>query len=64
MSGKDHRIEVYLDAPMYLALLARSENEDRTISQHIRHLVRRDLEASMAEMVAGKKRNSGGNEGE
>lgn len=60
----DHRLEIYVDAATYLALIARADNEDRSISQHVRHLIRHDLEASVAEMVAGKKRNSGGNEGE
>lgn len=54
---KDHRIEVYIDAVMYLALLRRSEQADRTMSQHLRHLIRADLESSVAEMLAEKKRN-------
>lgn len=60
----DHRIEIYVDAPTYLALRARAEHEDRTISQHVRHLIRKDLEASMSEMLAARKRNSTGTEGE
>jgi len=61
---KDHRIEVYIDAVMYLALLRRSEQADRTISQHVRHLIRADLESSVAEILAAEKRSSGGNKGE
>lgn len=61
---KDHRIEVYIDLVMYLALLRRSEQADRTIIQHVRHLIRADLESSVAEIVAAEKRSRGGNGGE
>lgn len=44
---KDHRVEIYLDPMVYLALRARVNDCDRTISQHVRHLIRRDLEASI-----------------
>ena len=57
---KDHRIEVYVDAATYLALIARSEQQDRSISQHVRHLIRVDLEASVAEIIASRKGRSGG----
>lgn len=60
----DHRIEIYVDAPTYLALRARAEHEDRTISQHVRHLIRLDMEASMTEMISARKRNGTGTERE
>lgn len=47
MAAKDHRIEIYVDPVTYLALRMRVSDCDRTISQHVRHLVRRDLEASI-----------------
>lgn len=43
MPAKDHRIEIYIDPVMYLALRTRVADCDRTISQHLRHLLRRDL---------------------
>lgn len=62
--SRDHRIEVYVDAATYLALIARSEHEDRSISQHVRHLIRLDLEQSVSDLLARKKCGTGGNEGE
>lgn len=47
MPAKDHRIEIYIDPVMYLALRTRVADCDRTISQHLRHLLRRDLESSI-----------------
>lgn len=44
---KDHRVEIYLDPVTYLALRTRVSDCDRTISQHLRHLLRRDLEDSI-----------------
>ena len=59
---KDHRIEVYVDAITYLALKARAAEQDRNISQHVRHLVRNDLiQASVDEREDGRG-GSGGSE--
>lgn len=62
--SKDHRIEVYVDSATYLALINRAEHEDRSISQHVRHLIRLDLESSVQEMIESRKGRLGGIGGE
>jgi len=42
--ARDHRVEVYIDPITYLALRARSKESDLSISQHVRKLIRSDLE--------------------
>jgi hypothetical protein len=43
-SAKDHRLDIYVDSSTYLALRARAKEEERTMSQHVRFLILRDLE--------------------
>lgn len=63
-AAKDHRIEIYIDPVMYLALRTRVSDCDRTISQHLRHLLRRDLEASIDSGGEEGRAGEGGIEGE
>jgi hypothetical protein len=42
----DLRLEVYVDPVMYLALRQRCGEVDRSISQHVRHLIRADLQTA------------------
>lgn len=46
---QDKRVDLWLDAPLYLALKARSNGLERSVSQHLRYLVKRDLEQSLAD---------------
>lgn len=64
MPAKDHRVEIYLDPVTYLALRTRVSDCDRTISQHVRHLVRRDLEDSIDAEGEPVRGNQGGSEAE
>lgn len=60
MPAKDHRIEIYIDPVMYLALRTRVADCDRTISQHLRHLLRRDLESSIDQYSESGRACEGG----
>lgn len=62
--ANDHRLDIYVDAITYMALRARSEDVDRTISQHVRNLIRADMEKALAETKAGATVSAGGIEGE
>jgi predicted DNA-binding protein len=44
---KDIRLDIYITPEMYLALKHVCESVDRTMSQHVRHLIRRDIEQSI-----------------
>jgi len=62
---QDKRVDLWLDAPLYLALKARSNGLERSVSQHLRYLVKRDLEQSLADesdtdirMDLGKEREA------
>ncbi len=57
----DHRIEFNVDAATYLALQRRADLQDRHLAQHLRHLVRIDLEqAACAESSADRSRGGDG----
>lgn len=62
--SKDHRLDIYVDAVTYMALRARSADEDRTVSQHVRNLIRRDLEQALLELERQGNGRGGGAEGE
>ena len=47
--ARDHRVDVYLDPILYLALRARASEQCRNISQHVRWLIHQDLEQALAE---------------
>ena len=64
VAAKDHRVEIYLDPVTYLALRTRVNDCDRTISQHVRYLVRRDLEASIDSGEGQGRGKEGGTEAE
>lgn len=62
MAAKDHRLDIYVDSATYLALRRRAELVDRTVSQHVRHLIRRDLDSFCSEEIArenGRQTGSG-----
>jgi hypothetical protein len=48
---KDLRIEVYVDPVTWMALKKRVDDVDRTLSQHIRHLIRVDLETASSDLA-------------
>jgi len=62
--AKDIRLEVYVDPVMYMALRHRADREDRTVSQHVRNLIRVDLERASAEMAERGRGERGVAEGE
>ena len=45
---KDHRLDIYVNSATYLALRRRAEAEERTVSQHVRYLILRDLDSFCA----------------
>lgn len=56
----DHDLKIYVDATTYLALRWRCHETDRSLSEHVRHLIRVDLTQALAD-ESGKGR---GDEGE
>lgn len=62
--AKDIRVEFYMDPAMWLALRYRAEKADRSVSQHLRNLVRVDLEEASAEMAGSARGERGATEGE
>lgn len=56
----EKRIDVYVDAVLYIALKARSNDCDRTVSQHVRHLIKQDmLQALQDEECSGSGKDAG-----
>jgi hypothetical protein len=47
-TGNDIRLDIYVSPETWLALKRVCEQEDRSMSGHIRHLIRRDLESRIA----------------
>lgn len=47
----DIDLKIYVDAVTYLALKHRCQEADRTLSEHVRHLIRADLLSALAEPV-------------
>ena len=47
-TGNDIRLDIYVGAETYMALKRVCELEDRSMSGHIRHLIRSDLESRVA----------------
>jgi hypothetical protein len=47
--SKDIRLDIYVSPEMWMALRRVCESEDRSMSGHIRHLIRRDLESRIAQ---------------
>jgi hypothetical protein len=62
MAAKDHRLDIYVDSATYLALRRRAELVDRTVSQHVRHLIRRDLDSFCSEEIARENGQRAGKE--
>jgi len=61
---KDIRLDVYITPEMYLALRHVCAAADRNMSQHVRHLIRKDLETSIARLRADDCGSEGGTAGE
>lgn len=49
MTNHDIRLDIYVSAESYIALKRVCELEDRSMSGHIRHLIRNDLESRVAQ---------------
>lgn len=62
--SNDHRLDIYVNAETYMALRARAADTDRTVSQHVRHLIRTDLIQALAELKESTTGQAGGVQGE
>lgn len=45
----DIDLKIYVSAEMYLALKYRCQQADRTLSEHVRHLIRSDLQEGLTQ---------------
>lgn len=63
MASKDHRLDIYVDAPTYLALRRRAEAEERSVSQHVRYLILKDLTSFCDEEIARENGRDARNKG-
>ena len=59
----DIQVRVYLSPEMYLGLRHRAEALDRTLSQHLRHLIRLDLHQACAVELESDRGEQGPDEG-
>lgn len=59
----DIQIRVYVSPEMYLGLRHRAETQDRTLSQHLRHLIRLDLHQACAVELECDRGDPGPGEG-
>jgi len=59
---KDIRLDIYVSAETWLALRHRCEQQDRSMSHHVRLLIRQDLEKSVAEIRENLCGKDAGNE--
>lgn len=57
-------LDLWLDSVLYLALKARANAQERTVSQHLRYLVRQDLDQSLADEDGSGMGHDRGEEGE
>lgn len=62
--SNDHRLDVYVDATTYMALKGRASDVDRTISQHVRYLIKQDMLKALAEEKDSATAKATGTEGE
>lgn len=60
---QDKRVDLWLDSVLYLALKARANAQERTVSQHLRYLVRQDLDQSLADEDGSGMGHDRGEEG-
>lgn len=61
---RDIDLKVYVDGVTYLALKARCLDVDRTLSEHLRHLIRQDLLQALAEAPPDGRGAAGAVEGQ
>ena len=59
----DIQLRVYVSPEMYLGLRHRAETHDRTLSQHLRHLIRLDLHQACAAALEYDRGEQGPDEG-
>lgn len=62
--AKDIRLDIYIDDLMYMALRGRVQDLDRTLSQHVRHLIRQDISQALQQERNSETGREAGNEGE
>lgn len=60
----EKRLDIYVDAVLYIALKARANECERSVSQHVRKLIRDDIEESFHEEQEAGRGSVGGAEGE
>ena len=61
---KDHRLDIYVDAVTYMALKRRCDDVSRSISQHVRHLIRQDMEEALQQELDSTRAARAGAGGE
>lgn len=61
--NNDHDLKIYLDSLTYMALKQRCGEEDRSMSQHIRHLIRVDIEEALSREKENGRGQAGAEEG-
>jgi hypothetical protein len=61
---QDKRVDLWLDSILYIALKARANSQERSVSQHLRFLVHQDLNESLAEEAESGMGQDRGSEGE
>ncbi len=62
--ANDHRLDIYVDATTYMALKGRVNDQDRTISQHVRYLIKQDMIKALDEEKENVRGGDAGREGE
>lgn len=60
----DKRLDIYLDAVTYIALKSRANDVERSVSQHVRKLIKDDLILSLADNDDSGRVRDAGSEGE
>lgn len=64
VGANDIQLRVYVTPEMYLGLRHRAEALDRTLSQHLRHLIRLDLHQACVAALADDRGEPGPDEGQ
>lgn len=60
----DKRLDIYLDAVTYIALKSRANDVERSVSQHVRKLIKDDLILSLTDNDDSGRGMDAGSEGE
>lgn len=48
---QDKRVDLWLDSVLYIALKARANQQERSVNQHLRFLVKQDLDQSLDDEI-------------